>query len=80
MCPLQVTSCVNSAPKIKLIAENVPFSNCFPRKSALKLELIAENVPFLSCFRENSALKMKLIAENMPFHGSPYKQYAALKH
>ena len=48
--------------------------------STLKIKLIAENVPFLSCFRENSALKMKPIAENMPFHGSPYKQYAALKH
>ena len=48
--------------------------------SALKIKLIAEKGPFLSCFRENSALKMKLIAENMPFHGSPYKQYAALRH
>ena len=48
--------------------------------SALKIKLIAKNVPFLSCFRENSALKMKPIAEDMPFHGSPYKQYTALKH
>ena len=59
MCPFQIASSVNSA---------------------LKIKLIAENVPFLSFFCENSALKMKPIAEDMPFHGSPYKQYAAMKH
>ena len=32
ICPFEVASRVNSALKIKLIAENVPFSNCFPRK------------------------------------------------
>ena len=57
-----------------------PFQIAFRVNSTLKIKLTAENVPFSSCFRENSALKMKPIAENMPFHGSPYKQYAALKH
>ena len=57
-----------------------PFQIAFRVNSALKIKLITENVPFLSFFCENSALKMKPIAEDMPFHGSPYKQYAAMKH
>ena len=57
-----------------------PFQIASRVNSTLKIKLIDENVPLLSFFCENSALKMKPIAEDMPFHGSPYKQYAALKH
>ena len=66
--------------KQNILHKICPFEVASCVNSALKIKLIAKNVPFLSCFRENSALKMKPIAEDMPFHGSPYKQYAALKH